>query len=278
MKVIVLTVSQFLTVSSWHVLLPFSKQHRINCDNVGNVSEYIFSLTVHAWEFTTHQFDFDSHRCHTDGENALPCHHPAQDRLSISNPLVSPFCFLSAFPLLRFVFLYLYLLRFLGVSLWGGCDECEHMCGVYDGLLTGRSYLLCSAPVVLWLRLTAWILDKRADIKEYSGAEQASPSRRSYTHVSAVGGGSDIRRFRWQSQARQVRLRQFCGRLPLGKLWYHISPRTSSCTFSRMEPFFFLFQQKLTASSCSSLWLLCSSCQRAIASVIGILESAGRQV
>lgn len=188
------------------------------------MSKYIFALTVHAREFTTHRFHFDSHRCHTDSENALPCHHPAQDRLSISNPLVSPFCFLSAFALLCFVFLYLYLLRFLGVSLWGGCDECEHMCGVYDGLLTGRSYLLCSAPVVLWLRLTAWILDKRADIKEYSGAEQASPSRRSYTHVSAVGGGSDIRRFHWQSQARQVRLRQFCVRLPLGKLWYHISP------------------------------------------------------
>ncbi len=144
-----------------------------------------------------------------------------------------PFYFVSAFSFFHFVFLYLYLLCFLCLSpsLRGWWDECKHMCGVYDGLLTGRSYLLCSAPVVLWLQLTAWILDKRADIKEYRGEEQSSslsipPAAR--MHVNAVGGGSDIRRFLWQSQARHERLRQFCGRLPLGKLWYHISPHTSS--------------------------------------------------
>lgn len=65
-----------------------------------------------------------------------------------------PFWFLSAISFFHFVFLYLYLLCFLCLSpsLRGWCDEwdeCKHMCGVYDGLLTGRSYLLCSAPVVL---------------------------------------------------------------------------------------------------------------------------------
>lgn len=132
-----------------------------------------------------------------------------------------PFWFLSAISFFHFVFLYLYLLCFLCLSpsLRGWCDEwdeCKHMCGVYDGLLTGRSYLLCSAPVVLWLQLTAWILDKRADIKEYSGEEQSLSLSLPRTHVNAVGGGSDIRRFHWQSQACQVRLREFCGRLPLG--------------------------------------------------------------
>ncbi len=105
-----------------------------------------------------------------------------------------PFLFVSAFSFFHFVFLYLYLLCFLCLSpsLRGWWDECKHMCGVYDGLLTGRSYLLCSAPVVLWLQLTAWILDKRADIKEYRGEEQSSslsipPAAR--MHVNAVGGG-----------------------------------------------------------------------------------------
>lgn len=113
------------------------------------------------------------------------------------------------------------------------CVECMM------GLLTGRSYLLCSAPVVLWLQLTARIFDKRADIKEYSSEERFSPlslPAAARTHIKAVGGGSDIRRFRRQSKACQVRLRQACGRLPLGKLWYRISPLTSrrcrsSCCF-----------------------------------------------
>lgn len=173
--------------------------------------------------------DPPKHCCHVA---AFPC-HPPWDRLSISCPLVSLSGFYLLFHFSTLSFLYLYLLCFLCLSpsLRGWCDEwdeCKHMCGVYDGLLTGRSYLLCSAPVVLWLQLTAWILDKRADIKEYSGEEQSLSLSLSRTHVNAVGGGSDIRRFHWQSQARQVRLREFCGRLPLGKLWYHISPHTSS--------------------------------------------------
>lgn len=181
-----------------------------------------------------------------------------------------PFWFLSAISFFHSVFLYLYLSCFLCLSpSRGWCDEwdeCKHMCGVYDGLLTGRSYLLCSAPVVLWLQLTAWILDKRADIKEYSGEEQSLSLSLPRTHVIAVGGGSDIRRFHWQSQARQVRLREFCGRLPLGKLWCHVSPHTSShqCTFFCIPLFFYVYHKKLTASSCTAHWQHCSPCQRAI--------------
>lgn len=201
-------------------------------------------------------------------------------------PFLFFICFFI-FPLCLFLPVSLLCFLCLSPSLRGWCDEwdeCKHMCGVYDGLLTGRSYLLCSAPVVLWLQLTAWILDKRADIKEYSGEEQSSslsipPAAR--THVNAVGGGSDIRRFLWQSQARQERLRQFCGRLPLGKLWYHISPHTSSHrrAFSCIALICLSLSPEINSILLIMHWQHCSPCQRAIVfeiqSLIGVWESGG---